>query len=159
MTIEEISQALAHLAAELHQINANLTAAAPQVAPVAPAPVAPAPVPVPAPAASHTLPPRPGGPGSGAANHLANILNGGHGIPSSHISPEEQAKRDARQRALLACNEATRAMAMASVQRIVLPRPNLQDFINDPNYHWSGWDILAAAQAHPSPGTHVPRPI
>jgi hypothetical protein len=147
MTIEEISQALAHLAAELHAINANLTAAAPLVAPVAPAP------------SSHTLPPRPGNPTAGAASHLANILNGGTGIPTNHISPEEQAKRDARQRALLACNEATRAMAMASVQRIVLPRPNLQDFINDPNYHWPGWDILAAAQTHPGPGTHVPRPI
>jgi hypothetical protein len=145
MTIEEISLALAHLAAELHAINANLTSAAPIVAPVIPVPVP-----------SHTLPPRPSGPGSGAANHLANILNGGHG---GHISPEEQAKRDARQRAVMACNEATRAMAMASVQRIVTPRPNLQDFINDPNYHWPGWDIIAAAQAHPGPGTHVPRPI
>ena len=113
----------------------------------------PAPVPVPTP----TLPPRPGSPTAGAANHLTNI--GGHGIPTSHITPEEQAARDNRQRALLACNEATRAMAMASVQRIVLPRPNLQDFLNDPNYHWSGWDTLAALQAHPGPGTHVPRPI
>jgi len=118
-----------------------------------------APVPVPTPTPTPTLPPRPGSPTAGAANHLSNILNGGSGIPTNHISPEEQAKREARQRALLACNEATRAMAMASVQRIVTPRPNLQDFINDPNYHWIGYDIIAAAQAHPSPGTHVPRPI
>ena len=143
--VQQLQHGVALLAAEMRQANT----AAPQIAP--------APVPVPAP--SHTLPPRPGGPGSGAANHLNNLLTGGMGIPTSHITPEEQAKRDARQRALLACNEATRAMAMASVQRIVTPRPNLQDFINDPNYHWSGWDILAAAQAHPSPGTHVPRPI
>lgn len=103
------------------------------------------------------LPPRPGtiNPSAGAANHLNNILNGGHGIPTSHITPEEQATRVARQAAVVKCAEASRAMAMATIQwHIVLPRPNVEDWVKDPNYAWPGWDIIAAHA-----GSLNPRPI
>lgn len=154
MSIEELIQQTQKLTAEVQTLTRAVTAM--KQTPLIPAPV---PVPTPAPASHAGLPPRPGGPGSGAANHLSNILNGGSGIPTNHITPEEQATRDAHQRAIQACNEATRAMAMATVQRIVTPKPNLQDFLADPLFRWPGYDIIAAAQAHPGPGTHVPRPI
>ena len=105
------------------------------------------------------MPPRPGGsPTSGAANHLSNILNGGRGIPKVTITPEEQAKRDARQKAITACNEASRASMQATIQRIVTPKPNLDDFLNDPAFVWPGWEIIARAGG--ISGMHQrPRPI
>jgi hypothetical protein len=58
----------------------------------------------------------------------------------------EKAAAVARQIALQKCTEASRAMAMGTMQRIVTPQPVLQNFLDDPNYVWPGWAILEASK-------------
>ena len=148
MTIEEISQALAHLAAELHQINATLKAAAPLVAPVAP-PAAPAVAPA-------VLPPRPNGtPTGGASAHLAAILYGNtHHAPippqpqTPAIPPEVMARYNADQQAYV---NAFRSMGPLGSFHLHLQAPNLNNYRNDHNYIWPGHAILANAQPGHNP--------
>ena len=52
------------------------------------------------------------------------------------ITPEEQAKRDARQAAIARYNVASKKHAQYAVALIRVPAPKLQDFLDDPNYVW-----------------------
>lgn len=72
-------------------------------------------------------------------------------IPTPHISPEERADQEARQKAVVRFNEASKAATQALLQRIVTPRPELGAFLIDPNYTWPGWDIIAAHGGHTPP--------
>ena len=128
MTIEEISQALAHLAAELHQINATLKAAAPLVAPV--------------------TPPRPAGPNAGgAANHLAQLLAGNshvvipHEPPTPILPPEVMARYTADQKAYV---DAFRSLGPMGAFHMHLQPPNLNNYKNDHGYVWPGHVLIAS---------------
>lgn len=147
MTLEEISQALAHLAAELHNIDATLKTAAPLVAPVA-VPVAPAVAPA-------VLPPRPNGsPTAGAANHLADILYGHNHPPvptvpqSQSLPPEVLARYQADQKAYI---DAFRSMGPLGAFHLHLQPPNLNNYRLDHAYQWPGNAILANARPGHNP--------
>lgn len=141
MTLEQIAQELTHLTAELRNIAASLSAAAPLVAPVQPAAV---------------LPPRPAGPdNSGAANHLASILYGHPTVlphaPTPTIPPEVMARYQADQKAYI---DAFRSLGPLGAFHLHLTPPNLNDYRNDHSHIWIGHAILANTQ----PG-HLPRPL
>lgn len=141
MTLEQIAVELTKLSSELHNIAANLSAAAPLVAPVQPAAV---------------LPPRPAGPDSGAAaNHLASILYGHPTVlphaPTPTVPPEVMARYQADAKAFA---DAFRSMGPLGAFHAHLQPPNLNDYRNNHAYIWPGHAILANTQ----PG-HFPRPL
>lgn len=68
----------------------------------------------------------------------------------SKITPEEQAKRNARQAAIARYNVASKKHAQYTVALINVPSPKLQDFLNDPDYVWD-------PEVPPKP--NKPRPI
>lgn len=146
MSIEELIQQTQKLTAEVQALTRAVMA-------MKQTPLIPAPIPVPT-QPTHTVPGLPPRPGSGLNGvNIDRVL-----MPSATAgkgpTEAEKAAQAARQAALQKCTEASRAMAMASMQRIVTPQPILQNFLDDPNFIWPGYAIIEAARA-PS----KPRPI
>jgi len=116
-----------------------------------------APVPVPAPATTHTLPPRPGNPTAGAANHLSNILNGGshvvapHAPPQPILPPEVMARYTDDQKAYV---DAFRSLGPMGAFHMHLQPPNLNNYKNDHAYIWPGHALIAS-----HPGGNNPRTL
>ena len=68
----------------------------------------------------------------------------------SKITPEEQAKRNARQAAIARYNVDSKKHAQYTVALINVPAPLLQNYLDDPNYVWD--PVLP-------PKPNKPRPI
>ena len=104
------------------------------------------------------VPPRPAGPNTGgAANHLANILNGGshvippHAPPQPILPPEVMARYAADQKAYA---EAFRSLGPMGSFHLHLTPPNLNNYKNDHAYIWPGHALIAS-----HPGGNNPRAL
>ena len=146
LTIEQLTTEIQNLVREVQRLvqETNQLKLATQLA----NPVKPLPVPTPE-------PPRPAGPNTGgAANHLANILNGGshvvapHAPPQPILPPEVMARYTEDQKAYV---DAFRSLGALSAFHMHLTPPNLNNYRNDHAYVWPGHVILANANPGHNP--------
>ena len=153
MTIEQLTTEIQNLVREVQRLvqETNQLKLATQLA----NPVKPLPVPTPD---ASVMPPRPAGPNAGgAANHLANILNGGSHVVAPHtppqpiLPPEVMERYTADQKAYV---DAFRSLGPMGAFHLHLQPPNLNNYKNDHAYVWPGHAILAK-----SPGGTNPRTI
>ena len=144
MTIEQLTTEIQNLVREVQRLvqETNQLKLATQLA----NPVQPLPVPTPTP--TGTLPPRPGSPGTGAANHLADLLNNGmrpaappHSAPAPVVPPEVMARYSADQKAYA---NAFRAMGPMGAFHLHIQPPNLMEYRNNHDYIWPGHALIAA---------------
>lgn len=150
MSIEQLTTEMQNLVREVQRLvqETNQLKLATQLA----NPVKPLPVPTPD---ASVMPPRPAGPNAGgAANHLANILNGGshvvapHAPPQPILPPEVMARYSADQKAYA---EAFRSMGPFQSFHLHLQPPNLNSYKIDHAYVWPGHAILANANPGHNP--------
>ena len=131
MTIDEIKREIIRLANELHDGTVSTP--------------------------TGVTPPRPAGPNTGgAANHLANILNGGSHVVAPHtppqpiLPPEVMARYAADQKAYA---EAFRALGPMGSFHLHLTPPNLNNYRNDHAYIWPGHALIASHPDGTNPRT------
>ena len=149
LTIEQLTTEIQNLVREVQRLvqETNQLKLATQLA----NPVQPLPVPTPE-------PPRPAGPNAGgAANHLANILNGGshvvapHAPPQPILPPEVMARYTDDQKAYV---DAFRSLGPMGAFHMHLQPPNLNNYKNDHAYIWPGHALIAS-----HPGGNNPRTL
>ena len=148
LTIEQLTTEIQNLVREVQRLvqETNQLKLATQLA----NPVKPLPVPTPE-------PPRPAGPNTGgAANHLANILNGGshvvapHAPPQPVLPPEVMARYTEDQKAYV---DAFRSLGPLGAFHMHLTPPNLNNYKNDHAYIWPGHALIASHPDGTNPRT------
>jgi len=154
LTIEQLTTEIQNLVREVQRLvqETNQLKLATQLAnPVQP-------LPVPTPVDTGLMPPRPAGPNAGgAANHLANILNGGshvvapHAPPQPILPPEVMARYTDDQKAYV---DAFRSLGPMGAFHMHLQPPNLNNYKNDHAYIWPGHALIAS-----HPGGNNPRTL
>jgi regulator of replication initiation timing len=152
LTIEQLTTEIQNLVREVQRLvqETNQLKLATQLA----NPVKPLPVPTPD---ASVMPPRPAGPNTGgAANHLANILNGGshvvapHAPPQPILPPEVMARYTDDQKAYV---DAFRSLGPMGAFHMHLQPPNLNNYKNDHAYIWPGHALIASHPGGTNPRT------